>query len=64
MRIVIDYSKDEVTLDYNYWNSHGWLDADYFSNSSINPVKKQLAKFVGWMIRRQIDKGESKPVVK
>ncbi|CAA0090326.1 2-amino-4-deoxychorismate dehydrogenase [Halioglobus japonicus] len=62
MRIAILNSSDSSPLDHQYWSERGWLQADYFSNDNINPMKNILAKMIGKLIGRQIRKDNSKPI--
>jgi multimeric flavodoxin WrbA len=49
--------------DYKHWKERGWLerDARYFhDNVNGNLFKDLIARFVGWMTGRQIDKAMAK----
>jgi multimeric flavodoxin WrbA len=45
--------------DYKHWQARGWLDKGthyYHDNVRGNLIKDRLARFVGWLTGRQIDK--------
>jgi hypothetical protein len=45
--------------DYEHWKERGWLDKDtryFYDNVKGNLFKDLIARFVGWVTGRQIDK--------
>ena len=49
--------------DYKYWKEKGWFEKDtkYFcGNIKRNIFKDAIARFLAWMIGRQMDKAFTK----
>ncbi|HJP39621.1 MAG TPA: NAD(P)H-dependent oxidoreductase [Gammaproteobacteria bacterium] len=52
----------QTTLNYRYWSERGWLDANYYTDVSVNPVTRLAVGFIAWRIRRARKKGKVSPV--
>lgn len=46
-------------IDVEYWEERGWMDKPYFYECRINPVKKGISEFTGYVIRKGMSKGET-----
>lgn len=62
MQTVYERLKDMSPYDYKYWSEKGWFDkkTKYFhKNIKYNYFKDAIARFLGWVMGRQMDKGFS-----
>ena len=58
----MEINRDNILLDYNYWNERGWMTANYYNNAPVNFFKNLVASLVGLMVRRIVIGGKLKPV--
>lgn len=49
------------SVNYEYWEERGWLDAGYYTNVRINPLGRLMAGYIARKMRKAIRKGNIKP---
>ena len=54
--------RQEGTANYKYWQQHGWLDADFYTNAPVNFLAYWMARYIGARIRKAMKKGNVQPV--
>ena len=50
------------SVNYSYWQQHGWLDAEYYTDAPINPFDRFMAGYIARRMRRTIRKDNAQPV--
>lgn len=56
MRVMVDYTKNEVPLDYQHWKNEGWFDSDFYCDAKISLTKNLLAKSIEKRVQKAINK--------
>ncbi len=56
MKCKIINIKKYYPCDYEYWEQRGWLNKDYYFDTSINPFKNLYAKFIEDRIKNEMSK--------
>jgi multimeric flavodoxin WrbA len=50
------------SVNYQYWQERNWLDKEYYTDVSINPVSRLMAGYIAGKMRKSSRKGSAKPV--
>ncbi len=56
LKTKITMHKSRFAADYEYWENKGWLDADYFFPSKINPIQKAIGGLPVRLIKKTLRK--------
>lgn len=54
--------RQENSKNHAYWADRGWLDAEYYTNTAINPVARLMAGHIARRMRKAIRRGNVQPV--
>jgi len=49
------------SVNFRYWQERNWLDAEYYTDVSINPFARMMAGYIAGKMRKGIRKGNQKP---
>jgi multimeric flavodoxin WrbA len=59
MQNMTKNQKDSV--NQRYWEEHGWMDAEYYTDVPINPFARLMAGYIARKMRNGSRKGNQKP---
>jgi multimeric flavodoxin WrbA len=54
--------RQKGSVNYNYWQRNGWLEADFYSEAPVNFFAYWMARYIGSRIRKAMKLGNVKPV--
>jgi multimeric flavodoxin WrbA len=49
------------SINYRFWEERNWLDAEYYTDVSVNPFARLMAGYIARKMRKSIRKGNAKP---
>ena len=56
MRILVNLTKKEVPLDYEYWKNKGWFETDFYCDAKISIISNLLAKRIEKRVQKALNK--------